>query len=145
MKIRKFKAKDIERILAIEKSSFPRSEAYSRKRITSLWKKKGRGFLVVEMKNKIAGYIIAYTVRGSAYFDSLAIDRDYQKKGIGGTLFSHVLNCFKKQGIKKYLLEVNTRNKKAIAFYRQFGFHIAKTIRKYYKSGADAFRMEKTF
>ena len=140
--IRKFLPSDIDKIVEIEKASFPQG-AYSKRRLESLSKKHPNDFLVAQLADKKVGYIIAYNKAGVIDFDSLTIDKKYRKLGIGKKLVVFVLNRFRKKGLKKASLEVRTSNKRAISFFQNLGFKITKVIKHYYRDSEDAYRMEK--
>ena len=140
--IRKFLPPDINRILEIEKASFPR-DAYSKRRLENSAKKHTNDFIVAKLAKKTVGYLIAYNRPGLLDFDSLAVDKKYRNSGIGSALVNFALNKFKKKGLKKASLEVRIDNKKAISFFENLGFKITKVIKRYYQDRTDAYRMEK--
>jgi len=142
--IRKFLPSDIDKIVEIEKASF-RQGAYSKTRLENLSKKHPNDFLVAQLADKKVGYIIAYNKAGGWIdFVSLAVDKKYQKLGIGKKLVVFVLNRFRKKGLKKASLEVRTTNKRAISFFQNLGFKTTKVIKRYYRDGEDAYLMEKS-
>jgi len=143
IKLRKFKISDLDQILKIEKSSFSVSYAYSKERFKSLYKAHSNDFIVAEKKSKVIGYIIAYNKRGFLDFDSIAVGKNYRGMGLGSRLMNFVLESFKNRGFKKASLEVNTANKRAMFFYKKIGFQIKKTLKRFYKDGTSAYRMEK--
>lgn len=140
--IRKFGPLDIDRILEIEKASFQRG-SYSKKRIENLFESHPGDFIVAELADEIAGYLIAYNTNGVVDFDSLAVDEKYRETGIGKKLVCFTLNKFKKKGLKKASLEVRINNKRAISFFQGLGFKITKLFKRYYLDGEDAYKMEK--
>lgn len=140
--IRKFLASDINRIIEIEKASFPQG-TYSKRRLKHLAQKHPNGFFVAQSADKPVGYIIAYTRSKIIDFDSLAVDKKFRRLGIGRTLVNLILKRFGKKGFKKASLEVRISNKKALSFFQSLGFEIRKILKKYYRDGEDAFRLEK--
>ena len=74
---------------------------------------------------------------------NIAIDTPYQHRGLGKMLLQHCLEEMKQLRYQKVLLEVNTANWRAISLYKQFGFQQGEFLSNYYRSGADAYRMEK--
>jgi len=142
VKLRKFSLQDLNRIMRIEKSSFPK-DAYSEEKFKYLYKKYPDGFIVAQTLKDVAGYIIAYKFRNTAEFDSLAIDKKYRKLGMGKKLAFFMLRKFTKVGLKKAFLEVRATNKNAISFYEKMGFKIKKTIKDFYGKGEDAYLMER--
>lgn len=52
-------------------------------------------------------------------------EQKYQGRGFGSLTLNYILNFgFKKLGLSKICLEVNRKNKPAIALYKKFGFRI---------------------
>ena len=143
IKLRKFRLSDLKTILKIERSSFS-IDAYSKKRFKSLWKYHPNNFILAEIKDKIVGYIIAYPRKDFGDFNSVAVDKKYRNLGIGKKLVNFMLEKFKKLGLKRAFLEVRTKNKITISFYRNLGFKIIKIIKNFYKDGGNAYRMVKT-
>jgi len=79
----------------------------------------------VESGNVIVGYII-FDVSG--HIHSTAVKTDYRKKGFGGKLFTHVLMHVE----KNVWLEVRSKNRAAIAFYKKMGMKIININADYY-------------
>lgn len=71
---------------------------------------------------------------------SLAVHPNFQCKGIAQELLCHVLKI---PGIKRFLLEVDEKNKTAIALYKKMGFISYYRREKYYKNGHAAIMMER--
>jgi ribosomal-protein-alanine N-acetyltransferase len=144
VKLRKFLLRDFQRIIEIEKSSFPIG-AYSAKRIECLSRKYVNDFTVATLANNPVGYLLAYPKKTILVLDSIAVDRIYRKMGIAKKLIEFAIKKSKRKGLKKARLEVRINNKTAITFYKNFGFKIKKTIKKYYRDGCSAYQMEKVF
>lgn len=139
IQLKKFLLSDLDRVLEIEKSSFPLG-AYSKKRLANFNKKQPGEFVVAHLSNRPVGYIIAHNKGNKLELDSMAVDKDYRGLGIGCLLIDSIINKFKD---KKAFLEVRTNNKEAITLYKKFGFKIVKTLKRYYRDEANAFLMEK--
>lgn len=72
---------------------------------------------------RIIGYCIASLHedhRGE--IDSIYIEAEYRKLGIGRTLMERSLEWFAAVGVTEILIEVAVGNEAALPFYRQFGF-----------------------
>ncbi|MDI6591774.1 MAG: ribosomal protein S18-alanine N-acetyltransferase [Patescibacteria group bacterium] len=148
VKLRQFSFPDLDRILEIEKVSFPNREAWSREYFEKLYFKYPKGFIVAENKNEIVGYTIGQPknrvpTKRVAEIISLAVAPDWRQKGIGKALIEFLINHFRQKNIKEIFLNVRTKNKAAISFYQKLGFKILKTIKNYYKNGDDAYLMKK--
>jgi ribosomal-protein-alanine N-acetyltransferase len=124
LRIRKFVAGDISQILEIEKKAFPKTP-YTKKTFLNYATRLPDGFIVVETGNVIAGYII-FDVSG--HIHSTAVRTEYRKKGFGKKLFTHALMRVD----KNLWLEVRSKNRAAIAFYKKMGMKIIGINTDYY-------------
>ncbi|MDD5145497.1 MAG: ribosomal protein S18-alanine N-acetyltransferase [Candidatus Pacebacteria bacterium] len=136
---RDFEISDLDRIAEIMESSLidPLSKSYLEKIQDS------ESFIVAIEKEKVVGYIIGKTKNNLGKIISLAVQKDFRKKGVGTKLLISLTKRFKRSGVKKIFLRTRTWNKKAVDFYKNLGFKIVKEIKNYYKNGDDAFLMEK--
>ena len=123
-KIRKFKAEDINKILEIENQAFPKS-VFSKTTFLNYADNLPDTFIVVESNKEIVGYII-FDLTG--HIHSTVVKQSYRRKGFGKMLFMHALQCAK----KGLWLEVRSRNRGAIEFYKRLGMKIVGKIPKYY-------------
>lgn len=87
--------------------------------------KKAIKIFVAEETNsgQIIGYCIASLHEdGRGEVDSIYIEAEYRKLGIGRTLMKRSLGWFTAVGVTEILIEVAVGNEAALPFYRQFGF-----------------------
>jgi ribosomal-protein-alanine N-acetyltransferase len=140
VKIRKLKPSDIEKIIEIEKVSFP-VDAYSEKRLSNLCHCKSSGFAIATMHSQPVAYLLACPKRPKMNIVSMAVDPEYRKLGIGKNLINFAIEKSKRMHLKEVSLEVKAVNKKAIRFYKKMGFETTEVLRKYYKDGKSARRM----
>ena len=142
IKIRKFRPSDLNRVMEIEKVSFP--EPWPESYFKEFWKKHPDGFMVAEISKKIVGYVLGYKKpNGLGSIKTIAVDLDYRRQGIGKELVNFIINKLKKESVKEIFLHVRPKNKIACKFYKNMGFKILKTIKKYYRNGEDAYLMRK--
>ncbi len=125
-RIRRFEIGDLEEILAIEAQAFPKT-AYSRALFVDYANRLPETFVVIEKGTNIAGYMI---FGEDGHIHSAAVKRPYRRQGLGRKLFTHALNCVK----DRLWLEVRTRNRTAIAFYKSMGMKQTGKVPKYYGS-----------
>lgn len=124
--IRKFKLADIEKILEIEKTSFPKTP-YSKSMFSHYFEILPNNFLVyVSSSNIIIGYIIFYT---DGHIVSIAVDKKYRRQGTGALLLKEAIRLSKNGHA---LVEVRETNIIALNFYKKFGFEKIGIIKKYY-------------
>jgi ribosomal-protein-alanine N-acetyltransferase len=143
VKIRKFLPENLERVVEIERASFPQKVAYSKSHFEKLYKQYPDGFFVAWLSERMVGYIVGYIPNRSGYIDSIAIDPNYRLQGIGKNLTNSLLDHFKEKRVRTISLNVRTKNKTGIAFYQKLGFKILKTIKNFYRNGDDAYLMKR--
>jgi len=94
---------------------------------------------VIEIDEKIVGYILWLERKNYFRLYSLAIDSDFQALGIASKLLEYSFENLKN---KNYSLEVKITNIKAIKLYEKFGFKIKKVLKDYYED-SDGYLMVK--
>ncbi len=124
LRIRKFVIGDINKILEIEEQAFPKTP-YTKETFLNYANRLPDSFIVVESGKDIVGYIIFDT---SGHVHSTAVKTGYRKKGFGKKLFAHALMCVE----KKLWLEVRSKNRAAIEFYKKMGMKMIEKIPNYY-------------
>jgi [ribosomal protein S18]-alanine N-acetyltransferase len=140
IKLRKLTPKDWERILEIEKSSFP-VDGYSKRRIFRLCKLNAGNFILAVSGGKPVGYLLACPKKGSMDINSIAVDAAYRNLGIGKKLMIFAIEKSRAMKLNKVFLEVRINNEAAVNFYKKLGFTAVKVIKKYYKDGNSAQKM----
>ncbi|MEM3713168.1 MAG: ribosomal protein S18-alanine N-acetyltransferase [Thermoproteota archaeon] len=135
--------KDLEAIMDIEKSSFPKYP-YSIEVFKTLLKDYGKYFLLSKSRGRVIGYVCGRIFREKfGEIVSIAVAPDFRCRGIGRRLMLELESRFKNDGIKFTRLEVSVKNDVAIKFYESLGYEIFKLTKNYYPDGSDAFTMIK--
>lgn len=98
-------------------------------------------FKVVRENDRIIGYICGETLFHRGHLISLAVKKDYRRKGIGTYLLKLFIGFLRKRNIDTMYLEVSVNNHDAIKFYLKRGFRIISRIKRYYANEADAYVM----
>ncbi|AAB85496.1 MULTISPECIES: ribosomal protein S18-alanine N-acetyltransferase [Methanothermobacter] len=136
MIIREFRPQDLKVVLKIERDSF--MDPYPAHLLRDIYNL-GAGFLVAQEDGKVVGFIIFWIrFEDEGHIISLAVDKDYRRRGVGAALVMTAISIFEKFHIKNIKLEVRARNKGAIKFYRALGFSEEKILENYYEDGEDA-------
>lgn len=85
--------------------------------------------LVAEINGKIVGFIIGtlsgweFGVPSSfGWIDTIGVDPDWQRKGIGSLLFKKLLEEFASRGVKKVYTLVNWDEWDLLSFFKKMGF-----------------------
>ena len=122
--IRKFRQKDIHKILEIEEEAFPKT-AYPKETFLYYARRVPDHFMILESGDDLAGYII---FDQDGHIHSTAVKLVHRRKGFGKRLFLHALESSK----KRLWLEVRSKNRGAIAFYKSMGMKITEKVANYY-------------
>lgn len=140
--IRRALPSDFPQLVKVESLSFERP--YSPKLIFALLHLHSDMFYVALVRNDIVGYVVgAKKGHDHGHIISIAVRPEWRRRGIGSKLMATLLDTFRRNGLKKVLLEVAVSNSVAIAFYKRLGFKIVRLIRNYYPWGEDAYLMSK--
>jgi ribosomal protein S18 acetylase RimI-like enzyme len=96
-------------------------------------------YLILKLEDnlKIIGVIILKLEDNLNHIAYFIIDKEYQRKGLG----SFILKNIKKYNSNKITLNVNTKNIKAINFYKKNGFNIKRINKQYYSNKDDSYYM----
>jgi ribosomal-protein-alanine N-acetyltransferase len=142
--IERFDPINLNEILEIEKNSFEKKETFPKEYFLELSKKWPEGFLVAKLGGEIVGYAVGEKDKDSGLIVSVAVKKEWRRKGIGRKLIEKLLENFKKEGMKIVFLHVREENRGAINFYQALGFKIIELVENYYSNGENAYLMEKT-
>ena len=147
--IRPISINDIDRIVELEQKCFNESVAYSKKQLSYLITKANSTCLLDEYDKDIRGFIIVLYRKGTgvAGIETINVDPDHQRKGVGRRLLGAIESYNSIKGINKIRLEVSAGNISAINLYEKSGFRKISLLKNYYineQHGTfDAFRMVK--
>ena len=142
--LRKVKKKDKDAINILCQKCFPEDNAYG---IAKSLLEIRHFYVAEELETKeIIGFIAfgIYSIN-TAHIMILAVDPEFQRKGIGTKIMDYSFDIIKKTSIKIIRLEVKTTNIPAIKFYKKLGFEIKATFENYYEDNSSAFIMVKIF
>lgn len=143
MLIRAMTLDDLDRIMELEHQLF-----------TSSWSKEDYLYeiyenifsfnFVLEVKNKIIGYVGVWIMYEQSQITTIGIDMDYQRQGYAKVLMDEIIQFAYEEGCHTMSLEVRVSNQSAISLYERCGF-INQAIRKnYYQDNhEDAYLMVK--
>ena len=88
------------------------------------------------------GFVLASVTGEEAEILTIAVLPNCQRQGNGGRLLRYLIKKLKKLSVKKLFLEVNVKNKAALALYAKLDFKEVGRRPGYYH-GTDALIMEK--
>ncbi len=121
---------DIDRILEIERASFP--DPWVREAFTA---NLGAGYIfsVICNNEDIIGFAILSLISPEAELYNIAVVSEYRGSGAAQTLFNSVIFDAKAQNIEAVFLEVRESNLRARGFYKKEGFSELGIRKNYYK------------
>ncbi len=147
MEVRAYRSADLDSIVELESRAFPVGP-YSRRMLSSIFRNPLSFTFVAEEDGRIIGYASVLPLDAeSADVESIAVDPDYQGRGIGGILLEAIEREMIRRRYKRSVLEVRDKNEAAIAFYRRHGYDIVSHMPRYYHElfggSRGAYRMTK--
>ena len=123
---------DVDAAVKLDAKCFGTNDAWSRADFFDMATSDDTECFVAECDGKIiacAGAEIFYDV---AEIDSLAVDPDFRRQGIGTLIFVKLLSAIKLRGVMFVMLEVRLSNATAIELYKKFGFRVVDRQKNFY-------------
>lgn len=130
MIVRLMKESEITAIAGIERRMF--SASWSEETIRDSWNKMPSTFLVAVEKEQIIGFLIFFYVLNEGEIIRIAVEKEYQKQGVGSLLIAELERICRQKEITKLMLEVRKNNVSALNFYRKHGFETDGIRKDYY-------------
>jgi ribosomal-protein-alanine N-acetyltransferase len=144
--VRPMRAEDVERAVAIasqlaEAPHWP-SEVYSKALHSEASPR--RLMLVAELEGVVVGFAVALVAVDEAELESIAVDAQAQRGGVGRLLLRRLTVLAQAEGVVRMLLEVRASNARALAFYQAQGWRQCGRRKRYYADPEeDAVLMER--
>ena len=110
-----------------------RDRPWTEKQMQSSFDVGHHSFLCEDNNENVIAFVIYVAVEQEAHLLNIAVDNNYQRKGIGSTLINHLKKQVQAMGINLITLEVRVSNTNAISFYKKHNF-IEDAIRANYYS-----------
>jgi ribosomal-protein-alanine N-acetyltransferase len=132
----------LRRIMPIEEVVYPRPWTIGV--FTSeldLVKRGERYYIVGTIEDRLVGYAGILFTPDDAHVTNIAVDPDWQRRGIATELLLELCWKARERGCQGMSLEVRVSNTAAQALYARFGFAPAGVRRKYYENVEDAIVM----
>ena len=96
-----------------------------------------RALFVAVDSERILGFAVAAVVAGQAELESIAVDPERRRLGVGGALSDAIMLWGREAGAREMLLEVRSANAEARALYDRLGFRETGLRRGYYSDPPD--------
>ena len=100
-----------------------------------------RYYVVLKFDATIIGYAGLMFVADEAHVTNIAVDPEFQRRGLARLLLVHLANEAIERGSEALTLEVRVSNVAAQGLYREFGFAPAGVRQRYYENTEDALVM----
>ena len=84
-------------------------------------------FFVCTQNEKIVGITLAEMIptdETEAYLNTLFVDKDHQKQGVGKKMFEFIMEFLKNNGIKTVIINIRKNEPMEVAFFEKYGFKI---------------------
>ncbi|XP_020093565.1 uncharacterized protein LOC109713787 isoform X1 [Ananas comosus] len=145
----------IEQIVRMEKRIFPKHESMA-KFFDEELRKKNAGLLYAKVTNgegeeeeeeeEIVGYVMySFVTSLCASITKLAVKENYRRKGYGEALLKAAVEKCRKRRVHRICLHVDPTRSPAVSLYTKIGFRIDCSVKSYYSSERDAYRMYMDF
>lgn len=129
--IRAMTESDLEQAAGIAAALF--SEPWTKEGFAQALPMENACFLVAEKGAVLAGYAGLYMAADEGEVISVAVRKEFQRQGVAGRLFAELLEEGRRNGIRRFFLEVRASNRAAIRLYEKNGFIRQGVRRNFYK------------
>ena len=141
MKLHQFEEGDLDSLMEFLDDNL--TENYRKEVFLNIKKKWPDGFLLIKDQQKIIGVGCgAILPNEKLRILIIALEKDYQGRGLGTKLMDQMISAAMIFGITKVTLEVR-KDSQAINFYRKLGFSSVDVLPCYYQDGCDGIVMER--
>ena len=90
-------------------------------------------FLVAEVGEGVAGYVVALDAADEGEILNLAVAEGGRRRGLGRALVEAIVAALSERGVRQVYLEVRESNAAARALYAAFGFKDVGRRQAYYR------------
>ena len=145
--IRDATARDLPRILEIERLAFPApwTPCLVRARTDPAFLPHHAGDSRERQGRHQSGFLCRWLIADECHILNIAVHPESRRLGIGSVLMTESINEAKSTGTNVVTLEVRRSNLPARQLYRKFEFEERRLRRHYYGPGEDAIIMELRF
>lgn len=132
VRLRRMRAGDLARVVAIERASF--SNPWKERTFRNLLGRDDAELWVADLEGAgVIGYLVLWFAGGEAELADLAVDEAYRGGGLGARLLERATELAREREVGSLFLEVRASNERAAALYRSRGFHVVTVRRDYYR------------
>ena len=128
--IRAMTLEDLPSVMRIENTCF--SDAWSEQSFRDDLGNENYCYLAATVEDQLVGYCGYLKAIDTADIVNVAVDPDFQRKGIGGLMLEALMDHGIRNGVSVFFLEVRMTNETAVRLYRKAGFEQIGVRKKYY-------------
>ncbi|HEV2215409.1 MAG TPA: ribosomal protein S18-alanine N-acetyltransferase [Terracidiphilus sp.] len=139
VRVRRMVAADLEDVLDIA-AGLAQAPQWSRaawEAVLDLRHALRRVALVAEIHEKPAGFAVASVVGPDAELETIAVAREWQRRGVARGLWAELEAELRRAGARVTLLEVRASNREALGLYASVGFVESGRRKGYYDDPAE--------
>jgi len=118
---------------------------WSQEQIKESFQNKNNLVIGVFNQDELIGYCFILIAQTEAEILNIAIDINFQRKGLGEKLLKECIERLKSQKVKNLFLEVRQSNHAAKNLYSKMGFKTIGIRKNYYSDNEDASMMQLIF
>ena len=137
VRLRPMRQADVEALVTLAQELFaadpPWTASHFESELTGV--PETRWYLVAEADGRLAGYAGLMISGETADLQTLAVAPAFQRRGIGTTLLTAIIDEANRRGASTLLLEVRADNDAALALYARHDFEQISRRRGYYGAG----------
>ena len=144
-KLRPGRIADLDALIALERRYFTADHQISRRGFRHFILSSKSTLIVADVSGSLAGCVLVNYRQGSrlARLYTIAVDRDFQRRGIARALLAAAEKDAVRRGRKVMRLEVRADDAGAIALYEGSGYRRFGSRPRYYDGRIDALRFDK--
>jgi len=121
--IRLMQQDDLKRIYKVDRVAFDEIWRNSLSQLETAFRE-AFSATVIEVDGIVGGYQISTATSQGGHLARLAVNPEYQSRGIGTSLVSDLLDRFQDQGIVEVSVNTQSVNGPSLDLYRKFGFRL---------------------
>ncbi len=123
-----------EKLFEIQENVMLSNDKMTKEQFFDEFKWHTRKYFVAVEENKPIGYIGLYNYDDDLNIIQVAVDKNFQNKGVGGKLIKKAKDFAKLNNKRSLSLEVDENNKVAQNFYKKQNFVVVNVRKNYYKT-----------
>ena len=153
--IRQYRDEDFKTLLAIDQSCFAPGIAYSAFELKTYIIRRNAFTFVAEERlgqdksiagapnSSIIGFIVGERLRNAGHIITIDVRAEARRHKVGSALLELAEKELQQAKCGTVRLETAVDNLSALSFYKRHGYHVIKTIPRYYSNGLNALLLEK--